>query len=375
MSTAADTGQPLLTPYRMGDLDLANRVVMAPLTRSRATNADLVPTALHAEYYAQRASAGLIVTEGIWVSRDAIGWHDVPGLFTDGQVRAWSAVTDAVHRRGGVIVAQLWHAGAVSHPDFFDGVPPLGPSAVDPQMRAPTSLRSKPTVTPRAMTTRDVATTVDDFATAAANAMRAGFDGVQLQAGYSYLISQFLNPATNRRDDAYGGAVANRARLLFDVVDAVAARIGVGRVGVKAGPAWPESGLFRSGDDALAAAEYVADRLAAYPLAHWMLMGAMADLSATPLRDLGGDAMFRHFRSRFTGTLIGNVGMTQERGNQLLTDDLVDLVAYGQPFIANPDLPERFAAHAPLADPDPATYYTPGAHGYTDYVSLLPLSH
>jgi N-ethylmaleimide reductase len=375
MTSAVDPGQPLLTPYRMGDLDLSNRVVMAPLTRSRATNADLAPTALHAEYYAQRASAGLIVTEGIWVSRNAIGWHDVPGLFTDEQVRAWSVVTDAVHRRGGVIVAQLWHAGAVSHPDFFDGVPPLGPSAIDPQMRTPTSLRSKPTVTPRAMTTRDIATTVDDFATAAANAMRAGFDGVQLQAGFNYLVSQFLNPATNRRDDAYGGSIANRARLLFDVIDAVAARVDVGRVGVKAGPAWAESGLFRSGDDALAAAEYVADRLGAYPLSHWMLMGAMADLSATPLRDLADDAMFRHFRPRFTGTLIGNVGMTQDRGNQLLTDELVDLVAFGQPFIANPDLPERFAAHAPLAEPDHATYYTPGAHGYTDYASLLPLSH
>jgi N-ethylmaleimide reductase len=351
----------------MGDLTLNNRLVMAPLTRCRATNPDLVPTELHAEYYAQRASAGLIITEGIWISRDAVGWHDVPGLFTDQQVRAWSAVTDAVHQRGGVIFAQLWHAGSVSHPDFFEGVAPLGPSAINPQMRAPLAAGSRPTVTPRAMTAQDIVATVEDFATAAANAMRAGFDGVQLQAGYSYLISQFLNPATNDRTDAYGDGIANRARLLFDVLDAVGARIDIGRVGVKAGPAWAESGLFRSGEEALATAEYVADRLDDYPLSHWMLMGAMADLSATPLRALGGDAMFDHFRPRFRGTLIGNVDMTQARGNQLVADGVVDLVAFGQPFIANPDLPARFAQHVSLAVPDHATFYTPGPHGYTDY--------
>src|ERR1700712_1414318 len=257
MTNPAEVGQALLTPYRMGDLHLSNRVVMAPLTRSRATNADLAPTELHAEYYAQRAAAGLIVTEGIWVSREAIGWHDVPGLFTDAQVRAWSAVTEAVHRRGGVVFAQLWHTGSASHPDFFDGRVPLGPSAVDPRLLAPTPTGRKPTVIPREMTAREITSTIDDFATAAHNAIRAGFDGVQLQAGYNYLISQFLNPATNQRSDDFGGSIANRARLLFDVLDAVGARIDIGRVGVKAGPSWGESGRFRSTDDSLAAAEYV----------------------------------------------------------------------------------------------------------------------
>src|SRR5882757_1503133 len=172
-----DIEQPLLRPYRMGELQLANRVVMAPLTRSRATDRDLAPTELHQRYYAQRASAGLIISEGVWISRQAVGWHDVPGLFTEAQIRGWSAVTDAVHREGGVIFAQLWHTGSSSHPDFFAGAKPLAPSAVNPGVSSPTSSGNKPTVAPRAMTLDDVRTTISDFAAAAANAMRAGFDG------------------------------------------------------------------------------------------------------------------------------------------------------------------------------------------------------
>jgi N-ethylmaleimide reductase len=169
--------QPLLQPYRMGEYQLANRVVMAPLTRSRATNPDLAPTELHAQYYSQRASAGLIIAEGTWISRDAVGWHDVPGLFTDSQVRAWSAVTDAVHRKGGVIFVQLWHTGSSSHPDFFAGTAPLAPSAVNPGVSSPTPSGNKPTVTPRAMTRDDIRNTIYCYTNAAVNAMRAGFDG------------------------------------------------------------------------------------------------------------------------------------------------------------------------------------------------------
>jgi N-ethylmaleimide reductase len=315
----------------------------------------------------QRASAGLIITEGTWISRDAVGWHDVPGLFTDAQVRGWSAVTDAVHREGGVIFAQLWHTGSTSHPDFFAGTTPLAPSAVNPGLQSPTPSGNKPTVTPRAMTRGDIRTTINDYADAAANAMRAGFDGVQIQAGFSYLISQFLNPRTNVRTDAYGGPIESRARLLFEVLDAVGESIDIGRVGIKAGPAWAERGEFVSTADTLATTEYVVDRLNGYPLAHWLLMGAMADLSGGPLSGLQGDAMFSHFRSRYRGTLIANVGMTRERGNRLIADGLADLVAFGQTFIANPDLPARFAALAPIARSDRALHYTPGPHGYTDY--------
>jgi N-ethylmaleimide reductase len=365
-----DKQQPLLLPYQMGDLHLSNRVVMAPLTRCRATNSGLMPTELHIRYYAQRASAGLIVTEGTWISRDAVGWHDVPGLFSDPQVRAWAAVTDAVHAESGVIFAQLWHTGSTSHPDFFGGRPPLAPSAINPGLHSPTSAGNKPTVTPRAMTREDVRTTINDFAIAASNAKRAGFDGVQLQAGFSYLIGQFLNPRTNTRTDAYGGSIENRARFLFDVLDAVGQCVDITRVGVKAGPAWAEHGEFVSTADTLATSEYITERLNDYPLAHWLLMGAMADLTGGQLSDLQHDGMFHHFRPLYGGTLVANVGMTQDRGNDLLSRGLADLVAFGQPFIANPDLPARFAARAPIAQSDHALHYVGGAHGYTDYSPL-----
>jgi N-ethylmaleimide reductase len=219
------------------------------------------------------------------------------------------------------------------------------------------------------MTRDEVRTTISDYATAAANAMRAGFDGVQLQAGFNYLISQFLNPRNNVRTDGYGGSIENRARLLFDVLDAVGERIDIGRVGVKAGPAWGERGEFVSTADTLATSEYVVDRLNDYPLAHWLLMGAMADLSGSPLASLHGDGMFSHFRPRYRGTVIANVGMTRERGNRLIADELADLVAFGETFIANPDLPARFAALAPMQRSDRSLHYSPGPHGYTDYPS------
>jgi N-ethylmaleimide reductase len=359
--------QPLLTPYTMADLPLGNRVVMAPLTRSRATNAELTPTDLHVRYYAQRAAAGLIITEGVWVSRDAIGWHDVPGLFTEAQIKAWASVTDAVHAAGGLIFAQLWHTGSSSHPDFFAGTPPLAPSAVNPGLRSHTPSGLQPTVVPRAMTRADIAATVADFAQAADNARRAGFDGVQLQAGFSYLISQFLNPETNVRTDEYGGSIENRARLLFEIIDAVGERIEMNRVGVKAGPAWAEHGAFHSTHDTLETSDHVIGRLNDYPLSHLLLMTAMSDLTGRPLEKLQGRGTYEHYRPLFDGTLIANVGITPEEGNALIADGLVDLVALGQPFIANPDLPARLADDIALSAPNPATFYTGGSAGYTDY--------
>ena len=195
---------------------------------------------------------------------------------------------------------------------------------------------------------------------------------MQLQAGFNYLISQFLNPRTNVRTDAYGGSIENRARLLFDVLDAVGDRIDIDTVGVKAGPAWAERGEFVSTADTLATTEYVVDRLNEYPLSHWLLMGAMADLSSGPLSDLQGDGMFNYFRARYRGNIIANVGMTRERGNRLIADELADLVAFGQTFIANPDLPARFAGLAPIARSDRAFHYSPSQQEYNDYPPYQP---
>jgi N-ethylmaleimide reductase len=217
------------------------------------------------------------------------------------------------------------------------------------------------------MTRADIAATVADYAQAAANAQRAGFDGVQLQAGFSYLISQFLNPATNLRTDQHGGSVENRARFLFEIIDAVGERIDLNRVGVKAGPAWAEHGAFQSTHDTLETSDYVIGRLNDYPISHLLLMTAMADLSGRPLAHLQGRGMYEHYRPLFDGTLIANVGITPEVGNALVADDLVDLVALGQPFIANPDLPARLATGAALTTADASTFYTGGRIGYTDY--------
>ncbi|BCG01202.1 alkene reductase [Paraburkholderia sp. PGU19] len=362
-----DSSQPLLTPIRLGGLELPNRVVMAPLTRMRAANAEFEPTALHAEYYAQRAAAGLIVSEGVFVSPEAVGWADVPGLWSDAQVRGWSVVTDAVHRAGGRIVAQLWHTGSLGHPDFHAGKPPLSASAVNPEQQSVTSTGRKDTVVPRPMEKDHIRRTVADFGRAAHNAIAAGFDGVQIQGGYHYLFNQFLNVRTNLRADEYGGSVENRARFLFEVLEAVVGAVGAQRTGIKTGPATSETGAFVSTDETLATSEYVIGRLNDYDLSHLLLMGAMADLSATPLAALAGDGMFRHFRELYRGNVIANVDTDRERGNRLIEAGLVDMVAFGRPFIANPDLPARFAMNAPLAEINWPKVYGPTAEGYTDY--------
>jgi N-ethylmaleimide reductase len=366
----SDPAQPVLRPYRLRDLDLPNRVVMAPLTRMRATNQERAPTALHAEYYAQRATAGLIISEGTFVSPESVGWASVPGLWSTTQVSGWRLVTDAVHSAGGRIFAQLWHTGSLSHPDFYEGELPPAPSTVNPGQKSVTPTGKKDTVVPREMSASEIRETVRAFGRAARNAMEAGFDGVQIQGGYHYLFNQFLHPRTNLRRDAYGGSIENRARFLFEVLDEVAAAVHPGRVGVKTGPATLESGALVSGDETLPTFDYVFARLNDYELSHVLLMGQMADLAATPIAHLGGDGMFRHFRSVYRGSIIANVDIDQDRANRLIGDGLVDLVAFGRPFIANPDLVARFATHAPLATVDQATVYGATSHGYTDYPSL-----
>src|SRR6266404_3701618 len=323
--------QPLFTPVRVGDLDLPNRIVMAPLTRMRAGPIDHVPTALQAEYYAQRASAGLIVAEATAISPDGFGYAATPGLWSADQVRGWRLVTDAVHAAGGRIVAQLWHTGAIAHPDVRGGSQPLSASDVDLLHESVTPSGRKPTVAPRPMSTAEIRQTVADYARAARNAMEAGFDGLEILAAYLYLIPQFLNRTTNCRTDEYGGSIENRARILFEVVEAVLEEV---------------------------------------DLSHLLLMGNTTDFTGTPLEPLMGDGMFRHFCPIFRGKLIANVGMTAERGNRLIAEGLADLVAFGRPYIANPDLVERLATGAPLAEIDWRTVYASGPRGYSDYPAI-----
>jgi N-ethylmaleimide reductase len=365
---ARESSEPLLTPYRMGDLDLPNRVIMAPLTRMRANPDDHVPTMLQAEYYAQRASAGLIIAEATAISPEGFGWADTPGLWSEEQVLGWRRVTDAVHAAGGRIIAQLWHTGAISHPELRDGLQPVSASDVDPLQVSVTRTGRKPTVTPRPLTKHEIQATVADFGRAARNALVAGFDGVQILANYLYLISQFLNAATNLRKDDYGGSVENRSRFLFEVVETVLTEVDAKRVGVKISP-MHEGGAFAANDETLPITEYAIRKLNAYNLSHLLLMGNTTDFSGTPLEKLAEDGMFRHFRPIYKGTLIANVNMNRERGNRLIAEGFADLVAFGRPYIANPDLVHRFAAGAPLAEVDWETVYGSGSHGYSDYPS------
>jgi N-ethylmaleimide reductase len=360
--------QPLFKPYRMGDLDLPNRIVMAPLTRMRAQSHDHVPTTLQAEYYAQRASAGLIIGEATTISPEGFGWADTPGLWTEEQVRGWRRVTDAVHAAGGRIIAQLWHTGAISHPELLDGAQPVSASDVDPDQLSYTRTGRKPTVTPRPLTKQEIKATIADFARAARNAMKAGFDGVQILANYLYLISQFLNATTNLRKDEYGGSLENRSRFLFEVVESVLGEVDAQRVGIKISP-MHEGGAFRANDETLPVTEYVIRKLNAFNLSHLLLMGNTTDFTGTPLEELAGDGMFRHFRHLFNGTLVANVNMDRDRGNRLITEGLADLVAFGRPYIANPDLVHRFAENAPLAEVDWETVYGSGRRGYSDYTT------
>jgi N-ethylmaleimide reductase len=362
--------QPLLTPVRMGKLELCNRIIMAPMTRMRASNPGHVPTELHAEYYGQRASAGLIIGEGTEISPDAYGWADSPGLWTTEQVQGWRRVTDVVHQKGRLMYIQLWHTGAMSHPDFFGGALPMSASAVNPEQESVTPSGRKPTVTPRPMTKAEIRETVADFGIAAKNALEAGFDGVQIQANYLYLIAQFLNRATNLRTDEYGGSIENRARLLFEILEAVLNHVESHRVGIKIGPMHLTS-PFAANADTLPGMEYVIKRLNDYRLAHLLMMGATSDFAGTPLEGLEGDRLFEHFRPLYKGHFIANVDMTQERANRLITAGIADSIAFARPYIANPDLPERFLAGAELNEINWPTVYASGPKGYIDYPALL----
>jgi N-ethylmaleimide reductase len=354
----------LFAPYALGTLQLKNRLVMAPLTRSRAEAGGL-PSRLAAEYYSQRAGAGLIITEATQAGAGGQGYIATPGIYSQEQVAAWREVTDAVHRKGGVIFVQLWHVGRISHPDFRNGEAPVAPSAIAPRgVQTYTAQGLKDIPPPRALEKNEIAAIVEEFRSAAANARAAGFDGVEVHGANGYLLDQFLEDGTNVRTDEYGGSVENRARMLFEVIDAVRQVWDAGRVGLRLSP----GGTFNDMCDChpQQTFSYVAKRLAATGLGYLHLIEPSAPLGEHPSPDLSA----RFFRPIFPGTLIVAGGYTLQRANAVLAEGLADLVAFGQPFLANPDLPERLRTGAPLNKPNPATYYGGGAEGYTDYPTL-----
>lgn len=359
--------QPLLEEYQLGDLKLKNRVIMASLTRGRATNAGLVPTPLMAEYYAQRASAGLILSEGTWVSAKSIGFINVPGIYTREQVEGWKLVTKAVHDKGGLIFSQLGHIGSASHPDFFDGELPAGPSAINPQTKSFTPGGFKDSVTPREFSVAEIKQTIQDYKKAAQNAKDAGFDGIEIHAQTGMLIPQFLSLAANQRRDEYGGSIENRARIIFEILDAITAVWNSTRVAIKFAPvAISHVGIVKPDEETIPMFQYILKKLNDYNLAYLHIVGPAEDLTGTPVEVLQNN-YFSHFRRHYTGRLMANLGFTQESGNAILEEGTADLVSFGAPFIANPDLVERFEHHLPLSEGNRDTYYTGGENGYTNY--------
>jgi N-ethylmaleimide reductase len=375
--TTVDSAQTmlLLQPSDLGDLKLPNRVVMAPLTRMRSSLPGEIPNDLMAEYYAQRANAGLIITEGTFVSEQARGWFAAPGMYTERQRKGWQTVTDAVHGVGGRIFAQFWHQGSISTSELIGGGrSPLGPSAVNPEQLIHIGYgKTVMSGVPREMTKADIRQTIADFRHASQVALDAGFDGVQVQGGFVYLFQQFLQENLNKRSDEYGGSLENRARLLFEVIEAISQVWPSQRVGVKAGPMMPERGGFRSSASTLETAEYLYRQLNRYELSHVMLMRQLADLGRTSLASLQGDNVFHHFRKFYKGNLILNVDILPDHAEQLLKSGLGDLIAFGRPYIANPDLVDRIRLRAPLATPRQAYFYGSTAEGYTDYPVLSQL--
>jgi 2,4-dienoyl-CoA reductase-like NADH-dependent reductase (Old Yellow Enzyme family) len=346
----------LFDPLQAGDLSLKNRFVMAPLTRSRAGESR-VPNALMADYYSQRAGAGLIVSEATAISKEGYGWKDAPGSYTPEMEKGWKNVTDAVHAKGGTMVLQLWHMGRLSH-SGLTGMTPLAPSAI----AAPAEHRSvhKPYEVPRAMTTEDIRRTVADFAAAGRFAIRAGFDGVEIHGANGYLIDVFLKDGTNKRTDRYGGTVDNRARFLIEVVEAVTKAVGAGRTGLRLSP---DEVQYAADSDYVTTFKYVAQLLNPFNLAYLHVKEPSRDKDGTPRVPPATRAM----RDVYKHAMFANEQYDAATAQAALDSGLADAVAFGQPFLANPDFVERTRLGAPLNKPVPETFYKGGAAGYTDY--------
>jgi N-ethylmaleimide reductase len=354
----------LFQPVRIGALALANRIAMAPLTRSRAGAGD-VPGPMNAEYYAQRASAGLIISEATPISQQGKGYAWTPGIWSEAQVQGWRLVTDAVHSKGGHIFAQLWHVGRISHPSLQPGgALPVAPSAVRPEGQAFTENGFAPHPTPRALETDEIAAIVDDYRRAARNAQAAGFDGVEIHAANGYMIDQFLRDKTNRRTDRYGGSIENRTRFLVEVTEAVTSVLGGGRVGVRLAPISPANDIADSDPEPLFT--LAVERLNPFRLAYLHVVeGATGGT-----RDVPGGFDLQKLRRAFHGLYMANNGYDLAMAIEARRRNTADLIAFGRPFISNPDLVERLRTGAPLNALDRDTLYGGDARGYTDYPAL-----
>jgi N-ethylmaleimide reductase len=357
----------LFSPYALGPIMLSNRIVMAPLTRNRA-GPGLVPGDLAAEYYSQRASAGLLIAEASQISQQGQGYQDTPGIYTSAQIAGWRKVTAAVHAKGGRIFLQLWHVGRVSHVDLqAGGAAPVAPSAIRAATMTFVNNGFAEVSEPRALELSEIPGIVNDFPQAAANAIEAGFDGVEIHGANGYLLDQFAKDGANLRTDAYGGSIENRARLMLEVAAAVADEIGAGRTGIRLSPASPANGV--SSSDPQAQFAYIVDRLDELGLVY---IHVVEGATGGP-RDAGAFD-FDSLRRRFQNTYIANNGYVLDLANARLAEGKADLFAFGRPFIANPDLVERLRTGVPLAAFDQATLYGGGAAGYTDYPAVTSTS-
>ncbi len=346
-------------PIKVGAWELPNRIIMAPLTRCRASEGR-VPNALMAEYYAQRASAGLILSEATSVDPMGVGYRNTPGIWSDEQVEGWKLVTKAVHDAGGRILLQLWHVGRISDPIYLNGQLPVAPSAVKPDGHVSHVRPEKTFVTPRALETDEIPAVVEAYRKGAENAKRAGFDGVEIHGANGYLLDQFLQDSTNKRDDQYGGSVENRARLMLEVTDAVISVWGPDRVGMHLAPACDAHDMGDSNPSQTFG--YVVEELGKRGIAFIFTREAVSEKSVS-----------LELKQKFGGVYIANQGLTAESGAKLVEEGVANAVSYGQLYIANPDLVERLKAGAPLNEPDPDTYYSPtpeDPRGYTDYPRL-----
>jgi N-ethylmaleimide reductase len=360
--------QALLKPITIGAVELKNRVVMAPLTRCRATNEHQVPDQKHIDYYTQRVGAGLIITEGSEVSEKARGYPFVAGIFNDMQVEGWKKVVDSVHKADGKIFLQLWHVGRTSLPDYHNGELPWAPSAVNPEIELRNALgEKKQTVAPHAMTVEEIHQTVKEFGQAAANAKKAGFDGVEIHSSNGYLIHQFFNNKSNLRTDEYGGSPENKARFFFEVLEAVKESFPENRIGCRLNPSL--NGVFgiHGTPDTIPFFDYLINRLNDHDLAYLHLSEPFTDVSDIKFLE---SHIARHYRPIYKGNLMINSEFDQDSGNKVIEEGNADLVAFGKLFISNPDLPHRFEQNAELADWNQDTFYSQGREGYTDYPAL-----